>query len=148
MFPPTRGGVRATTVAIISAYLTIATISCNDSPTAPTPPGPGACTFQIVPSTQSIDSQGGAVTLTVTTAAQCSWSARSDADWMTITSGASGTGPGAVSLSAASNPAASNREAAVTVASQTVRFTQRARTQCTVTVSSPSQRFRSEERRV
>src|SRR5688572_32180358 len=122
MFPPRRGGVRATTVAIVSACLAIATISCNDSPTAPTPPGPGACTFQLVPSTQAIDSQGGAVTLTVTTTAQCSWSARSDVDWMTITSGGTGTGPGTVSLSAASNPATSNREAAVTVASQSVRF--------------------------
>jgi hypothetical protein len=142
MHPPMRGGVHTTAVAIISSFLALGTLSCNDSsPTAPTPPGPGACTFQLAPSTQTIESQGGAVTVGVTTSAQCSWTAQSDASWMTITSGATGTGPGTVSLTASSNPASSNREAGLTVASQSVRFTQRGRSECTFTVSSPSQRF-------
>ena len=136
------GSVRTPAAAVISALLVLALVSCNnDSPTAPTPPGPGACTFQLAPSTQTLESTGGSVTIAVTTNAQCSWSARSDADWMTITAGATGTGPGTVSLSASSNPATSVREAGVTVASQAVRFTQRARADCTFTVSAPSQRF-------
>ena len=142
MYPPVRGSVRATAATVISSFLVLVTFSCNDSsPTAPTPPG-GGCTFQLAPSTQTLESQGGGVTVGVTTGAQCSWTARSEADWMTITSGGSGTGPGTVSLTAGSNPAAATREGAVTVAGQSVRFTQRARsTDCTFTVSSPSQRF-------
>ena len=142
MYRPTSGGVRLTAVAFISSFLVLALVSCdNKSPTTPTPPGPGTCTFQLVPSTQTIESQGGPVTVGVTTGAQCSWTARSDADWLTITAGAGGTGPGTVSLTAASNPGTANRDVAVTVATQSVRFTQRARTDCAFTVSAPSQRF-------
>ena len=81
--------------------------------------------------------------MTVATAAGCSWSANLNASWMTIVSGASGSGPGTIALTVASNPEPSEREGAVSVADQVVRMTQRGREQtaCTYRLTSGAQRF-------
>ena len=58
------------------------------------------CTYQL--STPSpVGSAGGVVTLSVTAAAGCAWTATSDSNWAPITAGASGTGNGSVTLNVA-----------------------------------------------
>src|SRR5262249_52292040 len=57
------------------------------------------CSFSISPSTQSLPSQGGIGSVAVTALAGCNWTAGSNASWVAIVSGASGTGNGTVTYS-------------------------------------------------
>ncbi|MFY9611076.1 MAG: hypothetical protein WAU45_21000 [Blastocatellia bacterium] len=52
---------------------------------------------------QSFDAGGGAGSIDVTAASQCSWATISNASWVDITSGSSGTGNGTVSYSVAAH---------------------------------------------
>ena len=58
----------------------------------------GGCTVAIGPTAQTIAAGGGSGAINVTTAAGCSWSAQSEAAWITIASAAQGTGPGVVTF--------------------------------------------------
>lgn len=125
--------------ALIISFVGMAGLtSCESS--SPTRP---SCTFVLTPSTQTVDAQGASVTVTVGTGSQCSWTARTDADWLSIVSGAGGTGPGTVSVSFAANPAETQRQGGITVSDQSVRFTQRGRVPaaCTYEATTTSQRF-------
>lgn len=82
------------------------------------------CTYSISPTKASIAEQGGTGTLQVITQAGCSWTARSGASWLTITSGNAGTGNGMVTFSATSNTDASVRTATSTIAGNTFTVTQ------------------------
>ena len=84
------------------------------------------CTFAVSPAALFFD--GAAQTSRVgVTASQpnCPWSARSDAAWLTVTSGSSGRGNGTLPISLAANSSKEQRGAALTVAQQTVTITQR-----------------------
>src|SRR5262249_8869432 len=54
----------------------------------------------------------------------CAWTASSQASWLHLTAGFSGTGAGAVSYSVEANPDASPRTGTITVAQQTFTLTQ------------------------
>jgi hypothetical protein len=82
------------------------------------------CVFTIDPASDSIGAGGGQRTLTVTgTSAQCSWTARSDVDWISVIDGAQGTGNGQVRYEAraSSGPA---RSGTITVAGQPIVIAQ------------------------
>jgi hypothetical protein len=81
------------------------------------------CTYSIAPTSQTMPALGGTGTVTVTTTAGCAWTANSNAPWLTITSGAAGTGNGTVGFSAAANVAGS-RIGTLTIAGQTFTVTQ------------------------
>ena len=81
------------------------------------------CTFSIAPTSQNVPAIGGTGTVTVTTTSACAWTASSNAPWLTITSGAAGTGNGSVGFSAAVNIAGS-RNGTLTIAGQTFTVTQ------------------------
>ena len=76
---------------------------------APAPgPGPGpspspGCTYTIAPTSQNVSALGGTGSTAVTTQSGCQWSASSNASWISVTSGASGTGNGSVAFSVAVN---------------------------------------------
>ena len=82
-----------------------------------------ACQFSISPNGQNVAAAGGTTRITVDTLAGCAWTARSDASWVTVTSGSTGTGPGTVTLTVAAN-VGSDRSATVTIAGRSVRITQ------------------------
>lgn len=130
----------------IAAVALLATLAaCNDSPTEPAPPGPSTCTFQVSPATTNIAAGGATVNVTVTTAANCAWTAQSNSPWLSIASGASGTGSGVAVITGAANPDASSRNGSVTVAQQNVAFSQPARELVCQYVTTPdSQRFGSD----
>ncbi|MDT7604726.1 MAG: large repetitive protein, partial [Acidobacteriota bacterium] len=75
------------------------------------------CSYSISPPTQDFTAAGGAGSVTVTANGDCPWTAKSGADWITITSGASGHGSGTVSFSVA--PTNAPRGGYITVAGQT-----------------------------
>ncbi|HWJ54731.1 MAG TPA: BACON domain-containing carbohydrate-binding protein, partial [Vicinamibacterales bacterium] len=77
-----------------------------------------ACAFSLDRSQQSIGAGGGRLDVAVTAQAACAWTARTDAPWIAISSGAAGQGSGTVSLSISPNAAAQARSSVVTIAGQ------------------------------
>jgi len=61
------------------------------------------CAYSISPRRQTFFASGGKGSVSVTTASDCAWSAVSNVDWITITSGSSGTGNGTVKYSVKAN---------------------------------------------
>ncbi len=84
----------------------------------------GTCSFSISPTSASAAAAGGTGTVTVTATAGCSWTAVSNASFITVTGGASGTGNGTVSYSVAANTLTTSRTGTITIAGQTFTVTQ------------------------
>ena len=82
-----------------------------------------ACTFAIAPEQQTMSAAAGTATVNVTAGSGCAWTAASNAPWITVTSGATGTGGGAVQLSIAANTAG-DRTGTATIAGRTFTVTQ------------------------
>jgi hypothetical protein len=80
---------------------------------------PGSCAFTVSPPSQSYGSGGGAGTVNVGTVSGCSWGAVSSVNWVTITSGASGSDSGSVGYSVALNSTTGSRTGTITVQGQT-----------------------------
>lgn len=76
------------------------------------------CTFSLVPSSVSVGAGGGPGSFVVNTPSGCAWTVASNATWITITGGSSGSGNGTVSFSVAANPGPA-RTGTITVAGQT-----------------------------
>jgi hypothetical protein len=81
------------------------------------------CTFAIAPTAHSASSAGGNGTIAVTAAPGCPWTAASNVDWVGITQGASGSGPGTVNFTVSPTNSTS-RVGTVLVAGQTFSITQ------------------------
>jgi hypothetical protein len=80
------------------------------------------CEYFIDPTSQTFGPSGGTGAVSVTTTAGCSWTAASNADWITITSGSSGSGNGTVNYSVSA--ATGNRTGTCTIAGQTLTVNQ------------------------
>jgi hypothetical protein len=83
----------------------------------------GTCGFTVAPLSPSVPAGGASVRVDVAAQAGCAWTATSNAPWITVSSGAAGTGNGAVQLNVQPNTGAP-RTGTVTVAGQTVTITQ------------------------
>jgi hypothetical protein len=87
---------------------------------SPTP----VCTYNVSASSMSMLAAGGSNAVTVTTQSECSWTARSDASWITIASGASGTGTGSVGVLVAANSTVAERKSTRVIAGYDVTVSQ------------------------
>jgi hypothetical protein len=85
-----------------------------------------ACSYALSETSHDIVAGGGSITIDVSAADGCSWSASSADDWLTIAGGASGTGNGSVTLAVSPNTAASSRAATLQIAGTSVTVTQSA----------------------
>ena len=86
--------------------------------------GSANCSYTATPAAQSVSAAGGNGSIAVTVAgSSCNWTASSNSDWVTITSGAAGSGNGTVNFSVAAN-AGLTRTASVIVAGQLATITQ------------------------
>jgi hypothetical protein len=86
---------------------------------------PPACTFSLSDTTLSVTAAAADETTHVNaSASSCPWTASSGVTWMTITSGASGTGNGPVGFHVDANPDPSPRTGTLTIAGQTLTVTQ------------------------
>ena len=108
-----------TTPSSRSGTLTIAGITFTVNQSAP-----AACTYQVAVGAITTTAQGYAGSVSVTTAAGCSWTASSNASWLTVTSGASGSGNGTVKFLAAPDTGTSSRLGTLTVAGWAIQFTE------------------------
>ena len=84
----------------------------------------GTCTYSINPTSASYAAAGGTGSVSVTAATGCAWTAVSNATFITITSGASGSGNGTVGYSVAANTGTSSRTGTMTIAGLTFTVTQ------------------------
>jgi hypothetical protein len=97
----------------------------------------GACSYSVTLIGQLIPASGGNSTFAVATTAGCAWTAVSQTSWITVTSGANGTGNGTVNFSATANTG-SARSGTLLIAGQTVSVTQPAPATCSYTVTPTS----------
>ena len=106
---PTTGPQRIGTLTIADQIFTV-----TQSP---------GCGFDVSPLSQTVEANGGTRTVNVSTAAGCAWTAASNAPWITVTGGASGTGAGTVTFAVAGTTGAT-RSGTITVGGQTVTVVQ------------------------
>ena len=78
-----------------------------------------SCSFAISPGSQALGSGGYTGTIAVTAQSGCSWTARSNVTWISITSGSSGSGSGSVRYSVSANSTAAARSGTLSVAGKT-----------------------------
>ena len=83
------------------------------------------CDVTISPANQSLSATTGSGTIAVAAPAGCAWSASSNAAWLVITSGASGSGSGTVAFQATANTGGA-RTGAISVAGRSFELTQQA----------------------
>jgi all-beta uncharacterized protein/BACON domain-containing protein len=81
------------------------------------------CTYGVATTTVRVDGSGGDQQIAVTSSTGCTWTAESRSSWITITSGASGTGSGAVKLHIASSDGP-ERSGVVVVANHAITVVQ------------------------
>src|SRR5262245_58927919 len=90
-------------VALIASTF-VAACSSDKTPSNPTPPA--NCPAPVVAADQlnrTAEANGGSITIPVTANAGCTWTATSNASFITITSGPSGSGNGNVTATVAAN---------------------------------------------
>jgi hypothetical protein len=96
-----------------------------------------SCQYSISPKTQSFGTGSFTGAIVVTAPAECSWTAVSNATWLTVTSGASGNGGGTVEFAASANTGAT-RVGNITIGDQVYAATQEGTCVLTLTPSSQS----------
>ncbi len=79
-----------------------------------------ACSYSISVVEKTAPAAGGPLSVDVITGQGCQWTARSNAGWITVTSGENGSGSGAVALEAAPNNSNLARLATVAIAGRTL----------------------------
>ncbi len=127
---------------ILAACLTVLvagglTACHHENPVEPT------CVVTLDPASQAFTSAGGTGTVAVSAASSCTWSATAGMSWATITSGASGTGPGVVTYTIALNAADAARSGSIVIGGQAHRVTQDGLGSCAYDVSPLSLSFQS-----
>jgi BACON domain-containing protein/all-beta uncharacterized protein len=99
-----------------------------------------ACEFTVTPDSDSYGAEGGRGEVIVDATPGCQWTASSNADWLKITAGATGTGPGKVEYLVAAHDR-DDRDGTLTVAGRTVNIHQDGRSPCAFAVSPGSSAF-------
>jgi YD repeat-containing protein len=98
---------------------------------------PVSCTSSISPASAAIGS-GGLSGSTVAVTSSCAWTAASNAAWITVTAGASGSGSGTVTYGVAANPSTAQRSGTMTIAGQTFAVTQDGAAACSYSITPAS----------
>jgi len=96
------------------------------------------CAYGAAPTSQTMVTAGGSASVAVTTPNGCGWTATSNAGWITVTTGATGSGNGTMNYSVAANATTSIRSGTLTVAGQTITVTQNP-APCSYTVAPTTQ---------
>ncbi len=108
-------GVRIGTIAVANQMVTVTQSAAGSPP----------CSYTLGATAASLAAAGGMGSVSVSAGSGCTWSAGSNASWITVTSAASASGSGAVAFSVAANTGPA-RTGPITVAGQTFTVTQAA----------------------
>jgi hypothetical protein len=94
-------------------------LSFSQAPTCP-------CTTSITPTSASFPAAGGSGSFMVTIAcSNFNWSAKSSASWISITSGANGTGNGTITFRVSNNTSSRSRLGTISVAGKLLKINQK-----------------------
>jgi outer membrane protein assembly factor BamB/formylglycine-generating enzyme required for sulfatase activity len=85
---------------------------------------PPTCTYGIQPTQRNHSASAATSSVAVTAPPGCSWAAHSNAGWITVTSGSTGSGNGTVAYSVAANGSTDSRTGTISVAGKTFTVTQ------------------------
>ncbi len=77
------------------------------------------CDFTLTPPNTTFASTGGPGNVSITTTPECSWTATSNSQWITISSAASGQGSGSISYNVAPNTQGNQLNGSITIGTQT-----------------------------
>jgi len=99
--------------------------------------GGATCSPTFSSSSTSVPSTAGSGTITVTAATGCSWTATTNATWITITNGSTGSGNGTVDYSLAANTGTLARTGSISVGTSSFSITQ-AGVPCSFTIWPPT----------
>jgi hypothetical protein len=136
------GAERTGTLTIAGRVFTVSQAAGSSPtpppPSPPPPPPPPACNYSISPNSANASVLGGTGSVAVSAGGGCAWTAQSNASWMSITSGVSGSGNGSVGYLVIPNISGS-RTGSLTIAGQTFTVTQAAVVPCTYSISPGSQ---------
>ena len=129
---------RARVISSAPAFLVLAFLyGCGGSSSINVvQPSSGKCGIAVSNSMPRVPADGGKGNLTVETNRECSWSARAEAPWISL-SGSEGQGPATVAYTVTANGNGTPRQSAVVVGEQRVAVTQDA-APCRFTVSPSS----------
>ena len=106
------------------AALACAVSACGSTVATSTGPSPVKCSVTLTPPASPVNSSGAAATVGVTTQPECTWSASSEASWITGLTPASGQGSTQLQIQVATNPDASTRQGDILVNNVRARITQ------------------------
>jgi hypothetical protein len=134
-------------VSVVAAAIAVVAAACSKGSPSPSSPSGGSCSVTLGAVPTTVAAAGTTGTIAVTAASSCAWTAQSSATFLTVTSGASGTGNGSVGYTVAANTGAV-RSASISINGTVVSFTQSAATLaaptgCTVTLSTTSLKINS-----
>lgn len=101
---------------------------------------PGACTFVLSSAGENFPNASGSGTVSVTAPSGCAWTVSTSDSWITITSGAGGSGSGQVFFLVASNTGTVSRTGTLSIAGETFIVTQ-AGASCGYSLSPTQQSF-------
>ena len=124
----------------LGTLLVVCGVALSGCDTGPASPTPASCTFTLSATSVTIGAAGGPGSIAVSTTSQCSWTARTDAAWISATGGTSATGPGTFSFTVAAASGTAARTGALTVAGQPVSVTQQGEA-CAFTLLPPNRSF-------
>jgi uncharacterized repeat protein (TIGR02543 family) len=94
-----------------------------------------SCSYAISPARKSFDAGGGKGSVNVTGSNGCSWNSTSNAGWVSILSGGSGTGNGAVGYAVLPNPNGTSRTGTISIAGKILTINQAGAYQYSLTVA-------------
>ncbi len=97
-----------------------------------------SCTYSIAPNSQAFGISGGNGSVTVTATPGCVWTATSNAAWISMTSGSTGTGNGSVGYTVSANTSAP-RTGTLTIAGKVLTVSQAGT--CSYSIAPNSQAF-------
>lgn len=101
-----------------------------------------SCSYVVQPPSNSFTNTGGAGSLTLSTAANCTWTASSSSTFVSIIN-SSGTGPATVSYSLEPNVGSTARTCTITINGQKHTISQAATAVCSYSIQPTSQSFTS-----
>ena len=121
-FSVARGSLRASLLLILPLVS-----SCGSTAETVTAPSQVRCAVQAQAEGLSFTFDGGTGTMRVTTNRECTWSAQSEAAWLTLTPPLNGQGEGTVQFTVAPNGLPSSRATAIRVEDQRLQISQAGR---------------------
>ncbi len=133
---PNSGAERSAAVSVADQTFAVTQARAG---TAPGPAPSPTCVYTLSPTNQSVPALGGVgISVGVSAGGGCSWAATSNASWLTVGSGANGTGNGTVTFTVAAN-SGSARTGTLTIAGKAFTVSQAAGMTCSYGISPTSQ---------